>query len=125
MDDAQRVWGLPSDRTAARLARDAVDGACGVLVERDRAAALLLVTELVTNAVDHGRGPILLVVVPEPRCLRVEVHDESSEMPQIGGPTVAVGVWAVCGLQLLAEFASSWGVSRRGFGQPGKLVWSR
>jgi anti-sigma regulatory factor (Ser/Thr protein kinase) len=42
---------------------------------------LLVVSELVTNAVRHGQPPVQLTVTRTPRQLRLEIHDDSSTEP--------------------------------------------
>jgi anti-sigma regulatory factor (Ser/Thr protein kinase) len=42
---------------------------------------LLVVSELVTNAVRHGQPPVHLTVTRTPRQLRLEIHDDSSTEP--------------------------------------------
>lgn len=49
--------------------------------------AILLVSELVTNAITHGRGEVTLSMTGSPSALRVDVHDESAEPPRLRSPT--------------------------------------
>ena len=56
------MWVLPSDLTAARLARGHVVGACRGMSTEKVDVARLLVSELVANAIQHGSGIVLLVV---------------------------------------------------------------
>lgn len=83
--------------------------------------ARLLVSELVSNAVRHGSGSVVLVVTCDGGSVRVEVHDESPDMPLIveWQPLMEGGA----GLRIVATLASSWGVDPRRDGQPGKRVW--
>ena len=72
--------------------------------------AKLLVSELVTNSVKYGRGPLTLNFdVPEPGRLRCEVVDAGSGFtPQARTrPATDVGGW---GLYLVEALASAWGV---------------
>ena len=46
-------------------------------------AARLLATELFSNAVRHGSGDILLVVGRDGPLLRVEMHDDSPNLPRV------------------------------------------
>lgn len=83
--------------------------------------ARLLVSELVTNALQHGSGEVVLVVVRDGEGLRVEVHDGSTVMPVVTESfSLMERGW---GLQLVAALASSWGVVPRDDGHPGKQVW--
>lgn len=83
--------------------------------------ARLLVTELVSNAVRHGSGSVVLVVARNSEGVRIEVHDESPDMPAIVElqPLMEGGA----GMRLVATLSSSWGVDPRSDGQPGKRVW--
>jgi anti-sigma regulatory factor (Ser/Thr protein kinase) len=69
---------LPADPTAARTARRQTRAA----LRRWRLPELvdsvvLAVSELVGNAIRHGRPPVVLMLRRTPRALRVEVHDEA------------------------------------------------
>ena len=79
---------LPDDNTAPALARShtrrvlsrwSLPGVVEPL--------LLVVSELVTNAVRHGRPPVALRLRREGRGVRVDVHDESSAV----GPAHGAG----------------------------------
>jgi two-component sensor histidine kinase len=78
----------------------------------------LLVSEVVTNAVRHAAGGmILLDATLSPDHLLVRVHDESSQLPvrRAAGET---GGW---GLGLLDELSKQWGVEAHS--RDGKSVW--
>ncbi|MCU1372773.1 MAG: response regulator receiver [Actinomycetia bacterium] len=79
----------------------------------------LLVSELVTNAVVHGRSEADVSVVLTPTALRVEVGDRDEFVP---APTGDDDDWATSGrgLALVEAMADAWGVeSVKG----GKVVW--
>ena len=80
--------------------------------------AALLISELVTNAVLHGRSEVRLDVERRPRRLRVSVHDENSRHPHPvpDDPDALDGR----GLALVAALAASWGVLDEAIG---KAVW--
>lgn len=63
--DQVRAWGVPLDD-------ETVD------------AVRLVASELITNAVVHGEGPITIVLHHRPGRLVIDVLDESPAMPQMG-----------------------------------------
>jgi anti-sigma regulatory factor (Ser/Thr protein kinase) len=72
--------------------------------------ASLLVSELMTNAVKYGTGPIeLRLEKPGPGALRCEVADQGGGFTPVARsrPRTDVGGW---GLYLVEALASSWGV---------------
>ncbi|WP_406059059.1 ATP-binding protein [Streptomyces sp. NBC_01077] len=86
-------------------------------------AAALVLSELLTNAVRHGRVPGREIETHFARvagALRIEVHDASEKRPLMALPVDgADGGW---GLPLVDTLAAKWGIDdRRG---PGKLVWA-
>jgi anti-sigma regulatory factor (Ser/Thr protein kinase) len=113
---------LPPTPDAVALARRFVsehgDGLDPELVED----AELLVSELVTNAIKHGKPAILLRVRSEPPGIGVEVTDEGPEEPVISSDEPAYDQHSGRGLRMVAAVASAWGVRRPEDGQ-GKIVW--
>ena len=107
---------------SARVARDVLRGVCAdalvspPLVE----TALLLVSEVVTNAVVHGDGRPVLDIDVGPDVLRVTVTDDSPELPrlQLDNPLLAPGGR---GLHLVDTLSSRWGTDPRV--PSGKAVW--
>ena len=81
--------------------------------------AMLLVSEVTTNAVLHARTPVTVQVQVTAGVVRVEVTDGSAAVPRIHGygPTAATGR----GLRLVDQLARSWGVRDKPDG--GKVVW--
>ena len=102
-------------RVARRFVRSIVDG---VLDEEQLATAELLTSELVTNAVLHGRGEPVLAVDVDAHRVRVAVHDDTSTAPVVRdlGPLAASGR----GMQLVETLSARWGVDP---GADGKDVW--
>jgi len=93
-----------SVRTARRLVEERAVGAG--LDERRRQDAALLVTELVTNALSHGKGQVTLRIRHEPTALLIEVADEGAgtvAMTRHPGPD---GGW---GLRVIDQLADDWG----------------
>ena len=81
--------------------------------------ALLVVTELLSNAIDHGRGPVRLAVEHSGERVRIEVHDGSPEPPQPQPHDLLRARGR--GLQLVEALSLRWGWTKD---PPGKLVWA-
>lgn len=111
---------LPADLHSVRTARQFVKARCdGLGLDRDRCDdALLLTSELVTNAVLHGRSEVCVEITAADRLLRVSVHDENSRHPM----PVSQDHDALDGrgLALVEALADRWGVDERPMG---KAVW--
>jgi anti-sigma regulatory factor (Ser/Thr protein kinase) len=99
--------------TARRLARELASPATVDTVE-------LLVSELVTNAVLHAPGgdALELRISVWGECVRVEVRDSSSQVPQMLAPAD----WGLHGrgLFLVDALADRWGSEQT---PTGKTVW--
>lgn len=119
MNPAPLVWSLPADPSAVPLARrklrDHLDGAS----ESQRDRILLAASELVTNAVLHGEGPVTLRAWLDGARKRVEVSETGagSPSPRREHPVDSEGGR---GLHIVEVMASRWGVTPA---QPGKTVW--
>lgn len=116
---ARRRVSLGQEPHAPRQARRFVDETlrrwrCGEALETIE----LLVSELVTNALLHAESPAEVAVVLHPDSIRVEVADDSSELPRPreAGPRDPTGR----GLALVEQLATAWGVEVR---NEGKTVW--
>ena len=108
---------LPPEPTSAGMARRFVASS---LRAGDEVAelAVLLVSELASNAVLHARTPFELVVEDDGRRLRVEVHDDSPALPTLKD-YVAESITGR-GLHMVAASADNWGFEAR---DRGKYVW--
>ena len=105
---------LDAHPTSPRAAREFVARTLGDWGWAEQVAtAVLLTSELVTNAIIHTNSPCAVTVRGQ-RSLRVEVIDEGVAPP--GGVRLGTGG----GLRLVDTMATSWGVSPHGWG---KVVW--
>ncbi|RSD15396.1 ATP-binding protein [Amycolatopsis eburnea] len=85
-------------------------------------AVRLVVTELATNAHEHGAGPVTITASadPVPCSVLLEVHDDGPERPVTGEP--GAGTPHGRGLVLVRGLSRAWGVRGTGLG---KTVWAR
>ncbi|MGI4895830.1 MAG: ATP-binding protein [Janthinobacterium lividum] len=84
-------------------------------------AALLLSSEVITNAVVHGDGPVLVAVKRvNGASLRVEVSDDGGGMPLIGAQRDDAESGR--GMAMVEMLSSRWG-TELGVGPLGKTVW--
>jgi anti-sigma regulatory factor (Ser/Thr protein kinase) len=100
---------LPRDASAVAFARLELRRLGDELPAGRQADLQLVVTELVTNALVHGRGAIRLEVQVAARRVRGEVADEGGGFAyelRARGPESASGR----GLQIVAALTSEWGV---------------
>ena len=102
-------------RRARAFARDFLD-AGGIPPQSD---IVLLVSELVTNAVLHGRGAVDLLLRVAAGMVRVEVSDAGSELPELQHPQAVDDHGR--GLLLVDSISRSWG--SRAIPNDGKQVW--
>ncbi|MFE2106336.1 ATP-binding protein [Kitasatospora sp. NPDC059463] len=123
----ERTCWLPRHRKSPRLARQELRSfllpfPSGELL---LPSGELLVSELVTNAVQHAHAPrdrlifILFRLAPD-LTLRIEVHDADSEKPALRAASDSDE--AGRGLLLVHELATQWGCCPR-IGGVGKFVW--
>ena len=80
--------------------------------------ATMLVSELVANAILHTGTPLTVVVTPERDRVRIEVHDESPQLPVRKHYSDMSGTGR--GLMLVERMAATWGSDRT---TGGKVVW--
>ena len=86
--------------------------------EKLRETALLLTSEVVTNAVVHARTKLSLIVVVDRARVRVEVCDEEDRGPELRHATE--DDMSGRGIMLFEMLSTAWGVQPR---QGGKCVW--
>jgi anti-sigma regulatory factor (Ser/Thr protein kinase) len=111
---------LMADLAAAAAARSMVEDALHAWrVPVDADVAVLLTSELVTNAVTHGAPAagtfVLLTIACDTVCLRVDVHDGSGDLPVLDA-YVANQAPAEAetgrGLLLVTSLSAEWGFYR-------------
>jgi anti-sigma regulatory factor (Ser/Thr protein kinase) len=114
---------LPVGALAVRTARRHLAGCLADVAPDLIDQVLLLASELVTNAVRHGRPPVRLRLHRRGAILRVDVSDG-------GGPFAPppVPVWSRTaeggrGLPLVDSLACDWGSQAQEDASPGKTVW--
>jgi anti-sigma regulatory factor (Ser/Thr protein kinase) len=111
---------LTAGPAAAAQARGQVRAViCAWDVPVDPAVAVLLTSELVTNAITHEAGETVMLVITCARGqLRVDVHDTSCSVPMpVDAPADAE---AGRGLMLVASLSAEWGYYRT---RAGKAVY--
>jgi anti-sigma regulatory factor (Ser/Thr protein kinase) len=118
----ETVTPLLADRDAAGSARDLVAAHASALPAPLCSDAVLLVSELVTNAVLHGASPITLRLSATPGRIRVEVHDHGSSLPVPRQDRSVPARPGGLGLVLVKALASEWGVTQSPE-HAGKTVW--
>ena len=118
MEQVRADWVLAADARSVARARALLAQRLIGLGDESLDVVSLLTSELVTNAVRHGSGPVGLHVDWGNGTVRVEVHDQSPEWPV----TRAMDRTALSGrgLRLVDGLSTDWGVLA---GKPGKTVW--
>jgi anti-sigma regulatory factor (Ser/Thr protein kinase) len=129
MSQVRWAWTLPATRESVGQARHLVSQTlasqdfttCVSVLAPDSADVLALLTsEVVTNAVLHGVGPLTLHLVASPVRVQVEVDDAGRGVPVVRpADQEALGGR---GLRLVQGLSESWGVDRHA---AGKTVWFR
>src|SRR5580692_11674060 len=127
-----RVVRLASRLSAVSVARDEVAAAISAWSVRvDPDVAVLLTSELVTNAVTHatanrqGRAAergmtgqsVLLVIAADDAGLRVDVHDGSADLPIVSGYVAEADAETGRGLLLVTSLSAEWGFYRTAGGK--------
>ncbi|WP_159765888.1 SpoIIE family protein phosphatase [Streptomyces sp. HM190] len=113
------TWELPADPARVSEVRAAALRTLAEWGLHEAAfAAELMLSELVTNAIIHGSGPIRVRLLRD-RCLICEVSDTSNTAPHLrrAASTDEGGR----GLFLVAQLAQSWGTR---YTPEGKVIWA-
>jgi anti-sigma regulatory factor (Ser/Thr protein kinase) len=116
-------WSLLTTPAAASQARELLSAHCvaqhrGMNPDSLR-MALLLTSELVTNAVQHGTGRVDLGLIDNQKVFRVQVSDQNNDLPLPIQPDPLKERGR--GLLLVEALSTSWGVTRHAI--RGKTVW--
>lgn len=115
-----RVTLTPEGGSCARARQVVRDAAASWGLSEDLTDdAQLVVTELVSNGIDHGEGLITLTVSRKAGGMLVEVHDESPKQPQVR--PVDTSSARGRGMQLVQALSVRWGTTPD---VRGKVVWA-
>ncbi|HVU73401.1 MAG TPA: ATP-binding protein [Mycobacteriales bacterium] len=109
----------PTTQVASR-ARATVRDCLPSMIGDQASDAVLMASELVTNAVLHGAGPVVLSVGVGRGLVRVEASDSSATVPRVRPRADGEGGR---GMVLIDSLSTRWGVCDRQDAQPGKTVW--
>ena len=112
---------LPHDLHAPASARGMLADNTQTLAAAHRDDLLVLVSELVTNAVIHGRPDVVLHLIVASGQVRVEVYDRGKTFSFVGAPSVSVNQSSGRGLAIVDTLATSWGTTVAP--SRGKAVW--
>lgn len=124
--DAEAELRLPPSPLAASRARKFISDFCAAaeLPEKTCRDAALLVSELVTNAVIHGRTTATVEVHRPADTLRVTVRDDNPQLPAVGErpdlDAQTLDAESGRGLLIVSKTASRWGIEA---GEGGKAIW--
>ncbi len=112
-------WDLPTDPAIVASARElAVRQLIGWGLDDLAMTTELVVSELVTNAIRHGTGPVRLRMIRHDKLI-CEVSDASNTSPRMGhARTTDEGGR---GLFLVAQLTRRWGTR---YTQAGKIIWA-
>lgn len=83
---SRRTLELPAELSAPRIARAAVSAWLGGISSTTLDVVLLVVSELVTNAVKYGAAPISLLVERTTRAVTITVKDAGRRRPRRRAP---------------------------------------
>ena len=119
--EASATLDLPARPGSAKEARRFIAQFCAAadLPEELCSTAALLTSEVVTNAILHGRSRATLRVQEPPPYLRVAVEDANPALPAVG-ESPPVDATSGRGMQIVAALADRWGIEATA---TGKAVW--
>jgi anti-sigma regulatory factor (Ser/Thr protein kinase) len=113
---------LPHTVHAAAAARAYLRRQANLLHPPTLHDALILTSELVTNAIRHGRPAVTLAIQLEPSALTVIVTDTGPDLPPLAPRTPHPDSPTGRGLVIVDTLATRWGVAPQP-ASPGKAVW--
>ena len=113
---------VPHNLEAPRLARLWLGDRLAVVPSEVMHDAVLLTSELVANAVLHGRPAVEVTVRVTPDALWVAVTDRDPTPPALADQLLDPAQTSGRGLFIVRALASSWGIDLRR-DPPGKTVW--
>src|SRR3954453_7580204 len=119
--DAAAALYLPPEPESASRARRFISELCRAtrLSAEICETASLLVSELVINAIIHGKTSATIEVHRPPDTLRVSVRDDSPALPPVGArPTLSAESGR--GLTIVSVLADAWGIETV---DGGKAIW--
>jgi anti-sigma regulatory factor (Ser/Thr protein kinase) len=114
------TFSLPGGPRAAAEARERLIACDGLLGSADGHVLLLLLTELVTNAVKHGGEPVEVAVIRSRERLTVAVTDPGAGFEWRGRPRTRPASAGGYGLLLVERMARRWGIERE---EDSTTVW--
>ncbi|MHA3701535.1 ATP-binding SpoIIE family protein phosphatase [Jatrophihabitans sp. YIM 134969] len=114
---------LPMTPEAASLARQYLLEQAADLSTETLDDALVMMSEVVGNAVRHGAAPVTLTLSRLEGGLRVEVYDAGAPFRHDTTVVPSVVPTSGRGLFLVAALSTDWGVDPADDGGPGKTVW--
>ncbi|WP_392871739.1 ATP-binding protein [Streptomyces sp. LN499] len=104
---------------ARERARDFLEGLAHPLATEAADTVVLVVSELVTNALRHGGGTCTLDLTAHPDSIEVAVHDRSPQVPRMRTPDLNGGTGGF-GWPMVNRLARNTAVTRQAAG--GKTV---
>jgi anti-sigma regulatory factor (Ser/Thr protein kinase) len=113
-----RTFPLPPNAGSVRFSREAVRDALAQFDQDAVEAAAILTDELVTNAIMHGKPPIVLNISEDHGQVTVRVGDGDPEVP-VTRPARSDAL-SGRGLTIVDSMSDRWGVDVR---RHGKSVW--
>jgi len=119
---AETLVPLPADAGAPALARAHVDRQAAGLPQDLVDDALLVISELVTNALQHGEPEIVLRLQVTSAGLWASVQDAGSARPEPSAHDPDSHAVHGRGLRIVDALSSCWGVELDD-AAPGKVVW--